>query len=62
MSHLDVYQKVGGKVFVVGDIHGHITKFYESLFSTSFCESEDILVCTSDDIIDSGSDSFEALF
>ena len=49
-----------GKDFVVGDIHGHVTKLLKQLDDIGFNKQTDRVICVGD-LIDRGSESKEAL-
>lgn len=49
-----------GRDFVVGDIHGHVSKLREQLKSLNFDQSQDRLICVGD-LIDRGPESAQAL-
>ncbi len=58
-----MYKKItkkSGRVFVVGDIHGEITKFNEKLTEINFDKKQDIMISVGD-LIDRGEDSLSCL-
>lgn len=54
----NVITKNNGRVFVCGDIHGEINKFYHKLDDVDFDYAKDLVICTGD-LVDRGPHSLD---